>query len=61
MQNGDTEEPKRGVSVLASLPRTKLVPVRIEWSKRKVSITVGEPRIAKELTPKEIMAIIYSL
>lgn len=61
LQNGDTEEPKRGVSVLASLPRTQLIPVRIEWHKRKVSITVGKPIIAQELTPKEIMAIIYSL
>lgn len=58
-------EPKWGVKVLAELPDVKLIPVHLQWHKRRfgerVEIVIGTPVSAAGMTPAEIMDMVYSL
>lgn len=58
-------EPKRGVSELAKIENTVLIPIRLEWRKswilKKVYVCVGKPIDARILTPEQIMRHIYEL
>jgi 1-acyl-sn-glycerol-3-phosphate acyltransferase len=57
-------EPKRGVSVLASEPNTKLILCRINWHFNvfpHVSIIISAPKDCSGQTAQEIMDQIYTL
>lgn len=54
---------KRGVSVLANVPRTYVIPIKLHWHRRRkhVEVIIGQAYKAKGHTPDDILRTIYQL
>ncbi len=58
--------PKQGISVIANLPRIRVLPIRIQWTlnsprRRSAQIQIGRQFDASGQSPQKIMDHIYSL
>jgi 1-acyl-sn-glycerol-3-phosphate acyltransferase len=61
----DTVPAKSGVAELARLPKVKIIPVQIKWTRRRwwrsCTIIIGEPFSAAKDSAQDIMDHIYAL
>ncbi len=55
--------PKRGVTALANLPDVYIIPIHLQWIKRRrlVKLSIGPAQPASGQTPQQIMDTIYNL
>jgi 1-acyl-sn-glycerol-3-phosphate acyltransferase len=56
-------EAKRGVSVLADMPKTYVIPIHLQWrlKPRGVTVTIGNAYNAASQSPDSILKTIYDL
>lgn len=56
-------QPKRGVAVLANMPNTYVIPIKLSWqlNPRRVKVIIGQAYSAHRHPPKKILDTIYGL
>ena len=59
-------EPKSGVSVMAKMNNVSIIPARIDWDRdkkhfRSYKLAIGKPFIGDNMTPEQIMDMVYHL